>query len=71
VQPRKVFVSGVYKDDVRVSEGLISIQRTKEREPRTEVMVELATVDLQVPLWMQLAIENGWAPQAMMQGSVT
>ena len=70
VQPKKVFESGVYRDDVRVTEGLVSIHRTKEKEPRTEILVEPATVLLEVPLWMQVAIENGWKPE-MMQESVT
>lgn len=72
VTPRKVFVWGLIRDDSRVLQGLQSIDRTGvDTESRTEIVVETCNPRLEVPLWMQIAIERGWAPKAMMQGSVT
>jgi Holliday junction resolvase RusA-like endonuclease len=71
-KPRKIFLYGVYSDDVKVDEALVSICRNPSgAEPRTEVTLEPATDKLEVPLWMQLAMEAGWAPHGMQVGGVT
>jgi len=49
-------------NDNRITEAMISVRTDKHDRPRVEVCVEPATVDLKIPLWAQVALEQGWSP---------
>lgn len=59
-KPRKVFVSGIFDDDARITQVLASVHTDPKDEPRTEIVVETANVVLQEPLWARVARERGW-----------
>lgn len=62
-KPKRIFLGGVYRDDRRVRGGLWSVEVDPALAPYTEVLVEVATI-LDKPLWMAVALEQGWAPPA-------
>jgi Holliday junction resolvase RusA-like endonuclease len=60
----KIFLSGVFRDDARVTQGIVALNTITRGEPRTEICVEPAIEQLAEPLWMRVAIERGWRPPA-------
>lgn len=60
-RPRQIFVDGIFRDDARVTQLLISITTDPRAEERTEVVIETASMVLHEPLWLRCALEAGMA----------
>jgi Holliday junction resolvase RusA-like endonuclease len=52
----------VFSNDNRITQALVSLHTDPRAEPRTEVLIEPASIVLDEPLWMRVAREHGWAP---------
>jgi Holliday junction resolvase RusA-like endonuclease len=63
-KPRQVFIRGLFRDDARIVQLAASMHTDPKAEPRTEVLLETATMVLEEPLWMRCARERGWRPAA-------
>lgn len=62
-KPRQVFIWGVYRDDSRVRQTLVSVNVDPRGQARCEVLVEPTCGVLVEPLWMAIAREQGWGPR--------
>jgi Holliday junction resolvase RusA-like endonuclease len=53
---------GIFDNDNRITQALVSLHTDKRDEPRTEITIETANAVLTEPLWMACAREAGWVP---------
>jgi len=61
-KPQKIFKRGIWKDDRRVRACIGTVHTELRGGYRTEVVIEPAQVHLDKPVWMAIALEQGWAP---------
>lgn len=59
-KPRLIFTAGLFRDDAQITQLLLSMHTDPKAEPRTEVLLETASMTLEEPLWMRCAHEAGF-----------